>query len=139
MKQIIHKYKKNHKVQVFSGEKEYKKLTLLHGVIGLQALSVYRLTGGQLESMRRTVKKIIKKEGILWLRVVLDRPLTAKPAEVRMGKGKGSFSENIAIIKEGTVLLEIGGKSYNKKTAQLALEQIQKKLPFPSKIIRHYQ
>jgi len=135
MKQIIHKYKKPHKSKVFVGDKDFKRINLIHGLIGLKAMGIARLTGGQLESMRRTIKKIIKKEGTLWLRVVLDRPLTAKPAEVRMGKGKGSFSENISIIKQGTVLVEIGGFSYKKKLAKLALERIQKKLPFPTEII----
>lgn len=139
MKQIIHKYKKSHKAQVFPGEKDHKNLSLLYGLIGLQALDVCRLTGGQLESIRRTVKKIIKKDGKIWLRVVLDRALTAKPAEVRMGKGKGSFSENVSLVRKGTVIVEIGGKNYQEKKAILALERIQKKLPFKSKLVYYKQ
>jgi len=139
MKHIIHKYKKSQKVQVSFSCKDYKRLDLLYGFVGLKAMGTGRLRGGQLESMRRTVKKNLKKEGTLWLRLVLDRPLTAKPSEVRMGKGKGNFSENISIVKIGTILLEIGGKAFNEGKAIAALNQLQKKLPFPTKIIFYHQ
>lgn len=137
MKQIQHKYKKPHKPLVKYNDKESKRLSLLYGLIGLRAVGVGRLTSGQLESMRRTIKKVIKKDGTLWFRVVLDRALTAKPAEVRMGKGKGSFSENISLIKAGRVLFEIGGEGYQEKKALLAMDQVQKKLPFKTEILRH--
>lgn len=135
MKQIISKYKKHHKVQVKSYEKEYKGLCLLHGHFGLQALECKRLTGGQLESLRRTIKKSMKKLGIMWVRVILDRPITAKPIEVRMGKGKGNFSENIAVIKKGTILVELGGSELEKKVAMLALGLVQQKVGIKTKII----
>lgn len=135
MKQIVHKYRKSHKVRVLPFEKDYKRLVLLYGFIGLRALSCGRMTFGQSESIRRTIKKVIKKNGTLWFRVFLDRALTAKPAEVRMGKGKGAFSENIAVIKRGTVLVELGGPLFIEKKAIEGLKQVQKKLPFETEII----
>ena len=135
MKVIQHKYRKCHKARVLVGEKDFKRVLLQHGVIGLVATEGARLTSGQLESYRRTIRKIIRKAGNVYFMVILDRPITAKPAEVRMGKGKGSYSESVSLVKQGTVLIELGGNSLPIKLGLKALLITQKKLPIKTKII----
>lgn len=123
------KYRKVHKVKVGSNVRDFKRLGLLHGLYGMRSLESYRVTGAQLESARRAIKKVIKKNAVLWIRVEADRPVTAKPAEVRMGKGKGSYSHSVSIIKIGTVLFELSGAKLTEKLALEAFLQGGKRLP----------
>ncbi len=128
------KYRKVHKVKVKKGSFDYKRLQLLYGSIGLRSLSEYRLKAVQIESCRRAIKKVVKKLGNVWIRVSADRPITSKPAEVRMGKGKGNYSYSVAIVNKGTILFELSGPNLNVELAKEALKQGAERLPFKTEI-----
>jgi len=81
------------------------------GEFGLKATSRGRMTARQIEAARRTITRHVKRGGKLWIRVFPDKPITKKPLEVRMGKGKGSVEYWVAQIKPGTMLYEIQGVS----------------------------
>lgn len=129
MKVLNFKYRKCHKVRVVNGEIDYKRMQLIYGFCGLKSLQGFRLTSSQIEALRRTIKKVLKKTGVVWIRVIADRPITAKPAEVRMGKGKGNYSDSVSVIKAGTVLVELGGVDLPFKLAVAALRAVSQKLP----------
>nr|YP_007890663.1 ribosomal protein L16 [Jakoba bahamiensis]AGH24157.1 ribosomal protein L16 [Jakoba bahamiensis] len=103
------------------------------GEYGLQALSSYRLTERQIEACRVAITRKIRKIGKVWVRVFSDIPVTAKPTEVRMGKGKGSIDHWIVRIKPGKILFEVSGVPY--EMAKRALELGAYKLPIPTKVI----
>lgn len=103
------------------------------GDFGLQAIEVAWINGRQLESARKAVVKEMKRKGKLWIRVFPDKPITAKPAEVRMGKGKGEVQGYVAVVKPGRILFEISGV-----TEELAKEAFRKagnKLPILTKFV----
>ncbi|CAA9890007.1 50S ribosomal protein L16 [Candidatus Methylobacter favarea] len=81
------------------------------GEYGLKSISRGRLTARQIESARRTITRHVKRGGKLWIRIFPDKPITKKPLEVRMGKGKGSVEYWVAQIRPGTMLYEIQGVS----------------------------
>jgi large subunit ribosomal protein L16 len=81
------------------------------GEYGLKSLSRGRLTARQIESARRTITRHVKRGGKIWIRIFPDKPITKKPLEVRMGKGKGSVEYWVAQIRPGTMLYEIQGVS----------------------------
>ncbi len=81
------------------------------GEYGLKAVSRGRLTARQIESARRTITRHVKRGGKLWIRIFPDKPITKKPLEVRMGKGKGSVEYWVAQVRPGTMLYEIQGVS----------------------------
>lgn len=81
------------------------------GEYGLKSISRGRLTARQIESARRTISRHVKRGGKLWIRIFPDKPITKKPLEVRMGKGKGSVEYWVAQIRPGTMLYEIQGVS----------------------------
>ncbi len=81
------------------------------GEYGLKAVSRGRLTARQIESARRTITRHVKRGGKIWIRIFPDKPITKKPLEVRMGKGKGSVEYWVAQIRPGTMLYEIQGVS----------------------------
>jgi len=128
------KYRKQHKVRALPGMIERKRLELLYGNYGLFSLSGYRVTAEQLESARRAIKKVVKKLGIVYIRVEANRPVTSKPAEDRMGKGKGSYSGSVAVVKSGTVLFELGGEHLPESLAYEAFKQAGERLPFKTKV-----
>jgi len=129
------KYRKIHKVRAKPHVLDYKRIGLMHGQYGLRALEGSRLSSSQLESARRSIKKVIKKSGVLWIKFDVNLPVTKKPAEVRMGKGKGSYSHSVGIVKIGTILFELGGDQLNHKLAKEACDQAGKRLPFKTEFI----
>jgi large subunit ribosomal protein L16 len=129
------KYRKVHKVRADSKVLDYKRLCLIHGSYGLRALEGARVTAGQIESCRRAIKKVVKKLGNLWIRVDVNLPVTKKPAEVRMGKGKGAYSHSVGVIKVGTVLFELSGANLSEELAKEAFFQGKKRLPFATEVI----
>jgi large subunit ribosomal protein L16 len=131
------KYRKMHKPRQSRVAVEQKRLVPIYGSYALKVLTSSRITFKQLESAKRTLKKIIKKNAFLWQNVFADQPVTSKPAEVRMGKGKGNFSHNVALVSSGTVIFEIGGTNLTEKLAKQAMEQAACKLGLPSKFIRY--
>lgn len=91
--------------------KAYRGCDVSFGDFGLQATECGWITARQIEAARMAVSRHVKRSGKLWIRIFPDKPLTKKPAETRMGKGKGSPEEWVAVIRPGRVLYEIGGVS----------------------------
>lgn len=112
---------------------EYKTNKLYFGNLGLQALQPGRITNRQIEAVRRTITNFIKRQGKVWIRIFPDIPVTEKPLEVRMGKGKGPVSYWVAFVKPGRILYEITGP--NEKLLRAALEQAALKLPIATKVV----
>ena len=111
---------------------DFKKNKLKFGNIGLKTLESGFITAKQIESARQTINKKVNKKGKLWIRIFPDCPVTRKPIEIRMGKGKGSVSHWCARVKSGTVLFELYGVSNN--IASIALKGGSSKLSVKTKI-----
>ena len=109
--------------------------TLKFGSFGLKALEPSKLNSKQIESARKVITRYMKRSGKLWIMVFPHTPVTKKPAEVRMGSGKGNVEYYIAKIKPGRVIFEIDG--IDNESAQNALLKASSKLPFKSKIINN--
>lgn len=107
--------------------------TITFGEYGLQATSCGYITNRQLEAARIAISRETKRGGNMWIKIFPDKSLTKKPAEVRMGKGKGSPEEWVAVIKPGRILFEIGG--VDKATADAALRLAKYKLPVRTRIV----
>lgn len=108
-KQLKYKKIKKGKLSKF----EFKSNTLKFGTIGLKAEESGTITSRQLEAARQAIVRKIKRKGKIWIRIFPNLPITSKPTESRMGKGKGSVSYWAAKVKSGTVLFEICGINYN--------------------------
>jgi large subunit ribosomal protein L16 len=103
------------------------------GDFGLQALEAAWIDSRQIEAARIAMTRFIKRGGQVWIRVFPDKPVTAKPAETRMGSGKGAPDHWVAVIKPGRVLFEIGG--VDRPTAAEALRLASHKLPIRTKFV----
>ena len=125
------KYRKWHKVRVRGPSSGNIKLAF--GSFGLKAVEGGVLTGRQLEATRVSITRALKRTGRLWIRVFPHLPVTSKPAEVRMGKGKGSVDFFAAPIRAGSILYEISGVP--KEIAIQALKSGAKKLPVSTKVV----
>ena len=101
------------------------------GEYGLKAVARGRLTARQIESARRAITRYVKRTGKLWIRIFPDKPISKKPLEVRMGKGKGSVEYWVAQIKPGSMLYEIQGVP--EETAREAFKLASAKLPIKTK------
>lgn len=109
------------------------------GSFGLKALEPIWLTNRQIEAARQAMTRAMKREGNVWIRIFPDKPITRKPQEVRMGKGKGNPEFWAAVVEPGRILFECDGVSV--QTAKEALELAAQKLPIRTKFIirRDYQ
>ena len=105
--------------------------TIAFGSFALKSLEGGWITARQIEAARIAVTRFMKREGQVWIRIFPDKPITKKPAEVRMGKGKGSPEYWVAVVKPGTILFEAGGVS--KAVAKEALRLAEGKLPIKTK------
>ena len=103
------------------------------GDFGLKSIDAGWLTSRNIEASRIAVTRYMKRQGKVWIRVFPDKPITAKPAEVRMGKGKGAPSHWVAVIRPGRILFECEG--VNKETAQEAMRLAAQKLPLRCKFV----
>merc|ERR1739841_388534 len=103
------------------------------GTVGLQATGRGRITARQIEAARRAMTRHIKRQGKIWIRVFPDKPITEKPLEVRMGKGKGSVEYWVAEIQPGKVLYEMEGVS--EELAREAFNLAARKLPFKTTFV----
>ncbi len=103
------------------------------GSYGLKAMESGWITARQIESSRITIARVVKKIGKMWIRIFPDKPITAKPAETRMGKGKGAPEYWVANVKPGRILFEIEG--VNREEAELAFRNAGHKLPIKTKIV----
>lgn len=108
-------------------------LTLDYGSYGLKAEANCWMTARQIESMRVTLARSLKKGGKIWIRVFPRKPVSAKPLETRMGKGKGAPEFWCAVVKRGRVLVEMDGLP--REAAREALRQAAFKLPIPTRIV----
>lgn len=106
---------------------------LAFGSFGIKALAECWITGKQIEAARQAIVRYMKREGQLWIRVFPDKPITKKPAEVRMGKGKGAPEGFVAPVTPGRMLFEIEGVSF--EIAQEALRLGAQKLPILTKLV----
>ena len=113
--------------------KAHRGNTLAFGDAGLQALVCGRLTARQIEAARIAMTRHVKRGGKVWIRVFPDKPVTKKPAETRMGKGKGNPEEWVAVVRPGRVLYEMEGVSA--KVAEQALRLAGHKLPLATRIV----
>lgn len=112
----------------------WKGSSLSFGDFGLQALESCRLTQRQIEAARIALTRRAKRGGKIWIRVFPDKPITSKPAETRMGKGKGSPEGFVAIVRAGRILYEIEGVS--EETAREAVRLAGHKLPIGTRFIK---
>jgi large subunit ribosomal protein L16 len=107
--------------------------SLKFGAFGLKATESAKLNSRQIESARKVITRNMKRAGKMWIVVFPHTPITKKPAEVRMGSGKGNVEYYVAKIKPGRIIFEIDGVS--EQTAILALEKASAKLPFKTKVV----
>ena len=108
--------------------------TLAFGEFGLQSLTRGPMTGQQIEAARVTISRHLKRKGKLWIRVFPHKPISKKPAEVRMGQGKGPVEYYVAVIKPGAILFELAGVSPT--IAKEAFRLADAKLPFHCRFIQ---
>ena len=107
--------------------------TLSFGSFGLKAMEPVWMTNRQIEAARQAMTRAMKREGNVWIRVFPDKPVTRKPAEVRMGKGKGNPEFWAAVVEPGRILFEVEGVTL--QVAQEAMELAASKLPIKTKFI----
>jgi len=107
--------------------------TVAFGEYGLVALERIWLTNRQIEAARIALNRHVKRGGKLWIRIFPDKPYTKKPAETRMGKGKGAPEYWVAVVKPGTVLFELGG--VDRQLAEEAMKLAGSKLPIKTKFV----
>ena len=107
--------------------------TVTYGDFGLQALEPAWITSNQIEAARIAMTRYIKRGGKVWIKIFPDKPVTEKPAETRMGSGKGSPEYWVAVVKPGRVMFELGG--VNEATAREALRLAANKLPIKCKFV----
>jgi large subunit ribosomal protein L16 len=110
---------------------------LSHGQFGLMALQPGWITSRQIEAARIAISRHVKRGGKLWIRIFPDKPITKKPAETRMGTGKGGVEYYVAVVKPGRILYEMDGTTQEMAVAALKLAQA--KLPILTRIVNREQ
>jgi large subunit ribosomal protein L16 len=106
---------------------------LSNGMFGVKALDSVFVTSRQIEAARIAATRYMKREGQLWIKIFPDKPITKKPLEVRMGKGKGALDHYVAVVKPGRILFEISGVTID--VAKEALRLASQKLPVKTKFV----
>lgn len=112
----------------------YRANSVAFGDYGLMALEASWITNRQIEAARRTITGHVKRGGKVWIRIFPDKPITRKPAETRMGGGKGSVDHWVAVVKPGRIMFELGG--VREELALEALRRAAQKLPIQCKILK---
>lgn len=112
----------------------YRGSTISFGTFGLKALEHGRITNRQIESARIAMTRYMKREGNVWIRIFPDKPITSKPLEVRMGKGKGALDHYVAQVQPGRIMFEMDG--IPEETAMEALRLAAQKLPVLTKFVK---
>ncbi|HOZ91107.1 MAG TPA: 50S ribosomal protein L16, partial [Bacteroidia bacterium] len=125
------KFRKQHKMKAKGNAT--RGADIAFGSFGLKSLETAWITGRQLEAARIALTRYMKREGQSWIRVFPDKPITKKPAEVRMGKGKGAPEYWVAVIKPGTIMFEAEGVPLN--VAKEAMRLASQKLPVLTRFI----
>ena len=126
------KFRKQHKGRIHGNAKGGASLNF--GTYGLKAVEPARVTARQIEASRRTITRHLRRVGKVWIRIFPDVPVSSKPAEVRMGKGKGTPEFWVARVKPGRVMFEIDGVS--EELAERALELASAKLPMKTRFVK---
>ena len=125
------KHRKAHKGRI-NGNAQ-RGATISFGSFGLKAMEPKWITNRQIEAARQAMTRHMKREGNVWIRIFPDKPITRKPQEVRMGKGKGNLEFYAAVVKPGRIMFELDGVS--QQIAQEALELAAQKLPIRTKFV----
>ncbi|MGQ9456878.1 MAG: 50S ribosomal protein L16 [Anaerolineae bacterium] len=107
---------------------------VVFGEYGLQALEPCWMTSRQIEAARRAIVRYVKRSGRLWIRIFPDKPVTAKPAETRMGGGKGNVDHWVAVVKPGRILFELAG--VREEVAREAMRLAAHKLPIRTQFVK---
>ena len=126
------KFRKAHKGRIHGNAKGGTQLNF--GAYGLTAVTPERVTARQIEAARRAITRHLRRAGRVWIRVFPDVPVSSKPAEVRMGKGKGSPEFWVARVKPGRIMFEIDGVPWD--LAKEALTLASARLPLDTRIVR---
>jgi large subunit ribosomal protein L16 len=106
------------------------------GDFGLQAIETSYITGRQIEAARITITRTMQRKGKVWINIFPHKPITTKPAEVRMGSGKGAVEYYVAVVKPGRIMFEISGVS--EEVAREAFRKAGHKLPINTKFVRRH-
>ncbi len=109
-----------------------KGSTVSFGTFGLKAITAGMITNRQIEAARIAMTRHMKRQGKVWIRIFPDKPITSKPQEVRMGKGKGALDHWVAVVRPGRIMFELDGVDY--ETAAEALRLAAQKLPVLTKV-----
>jgi large subunit ribosomal protein L16 len=126
------KYRKQHRGRMKG--RALRGATIAFGDFGLQALEPCWMTSRQIEAARRAIVRHVKRRGKLWIRVFPDKPVTKRPAETRMGKGKGSLDHWVAVVKPGRIIFEIAGVT--EEAAREAMRLASHKLPIKTRFVK---
>jgi large subunit ribosomal protein L16 len=129
------KFRKAHKGRIRGMTKGGADLNF--GAFGMKATEGGRITARQIEAARRAITRHLKRAGRVWIRIFPDKPVSKKPAEVRMGKGKGSVEFWVAPVKPGRIMFEIDGVPY--ELAEEALKRASAKLPISTRFVHRVQ
>jgi len=131
------KYRKQQKGRMKGNSGRGHRLS--NGTFGLKSLDSAFITSRQIEAARISATRFMKREGSLWIKIFPDKPITKKPLEVRMGKGKGAVEYYASVVKPGRIMFEIGGVTQD--VAKEALRLAAQKLPVKTKFVvaRDYQ
>ncbi len=125
------KHRKHHRGRMTGAAKGGDKVTF--GDLGIQALEPGWITARQIEASRIAMTRHVKRGGKVWIRVFPDKPVTQKPAETRMGSGKGNPERWVAVVKPGRIMFELGG--VDEELAREALARAIQKLPIKARIV----
>lgn len=106
---------------------------VLFGEIGIKAMEAAWITSRQIEAARRAITRHLRRGGQVWIRVFPDKPVTKKPAETRMGSGKGPVDHWVAVVRPGRMMFEVGGVPHD--TAKEALRLASRKLPIEVRLV----
>lgn len=128
------KHRKAHKGRIKGNAQ--RGATIAFGSFALKALEPKWITNRQIEAARQALTRHMKREGNVWIRIFPDKPITRKPLEVRMGKGKGNLEFYAAVVKPGMIMFETDGVPM--AVAKEALERAAQKLPIKTKVIVRY-
>jgi len=129
------KYRKQHRGRMKG--KETRGTEVSFGQYGLQALEPAWITARQIEAARRAIVRHLRRRGKYWVRIFPDKPVTAKPAETRMGKGKGPVDHWVAVVRPGRVMFEVG--EVPEDVAQEALRLAAHKLPIKTHFVKRVE
>jgi large subunit ribosomal protein L16 len=125
------KYRKSQRGRMAG--KAQRGSTVAFGDFGLKAMEPHWITSRQIEACRVAVTRKMKRDGKVWIRIFPDKPVSKKPLETRMGKGKGAPEFWVAVVKPGRIMFEVSGVSY--ELAKAALNLASQKLPIKTKIV----